>query len=61
MTSSEQRLAALEGAFEEEVDKRVVAELTEMLKHLEERLDDATFVRVAKILADAARAARGQG
>jgi hypothetical protein len=54
MTSSEQRLAALEGAFEEEVERRMEEEFTEMLGLLEERLDRETFIRVARILASAA-------
>jgi hypothetical protein len=50
----EKRVGRLEEEeLEEIVDERVVAEITEMLEVLEERLDRETFLRVARILAEA--------
>jgi hypothetical protein len=60
MAGIEQRVGALEEYINRRVEDRLQAELIAVLAYLEERLTRVEFIKVARILAEAAPDEAGQ-
>jgi hypothetical protein len=60
MAGVEQRVGALEEYINRRVEDRLQAELIAVLAYLEERLTRVEFIKVARILAEAAPDEAGQ-
>jgi hypothetical protein len=60
MAGVEQRVGALEEYINRQVEERLKAELIAVLAYLEERLTRVEFIKVARILAEAAPDEVGQ-